>query len=589
MRLVELASSQDGFKTVHFREDLNLIVANRTLDSASTDTRNGVGKSTFVQIIDFLLGANLSSDPEDRLRKLEGGRWEFHLTLKVSNNRLVTVSRSVDDPASVQLTGDVIGIAAATGSQLDSEQSEMELRIGRWKAWLGEQTFGLESASNRWRVPSFRELVPHFVRYRDDAFSVPFETFRRQPPVQVQAQNAYLLGLDWTIAYEWDAYKKRATHVGAVAGLEQDEIGDRLGSLEAERIRRERARDRLSNDIAEFNVLPEYHEIESRVNGISRSLKELTNLNFQDKKLLSSYREATQRETSAGYSRVAELFEEMGVALPGTVVRTLEEVAAFHQAVRSNRSSYLAAEIEKLEVEVARRETQARQLAAAQQQDMRILESAGALEDFAALQQALGRAEAEIVEIGAQIEAIRTLQRSRTELRSELIQLKRRTEIDLAERADRRSGVVGRFSEIFEILYGADADLIVDSGDAGFRFKVRLPRQGSSGEAKMAVFAYDIAVTESLAKGGRGLGFLIHDSTIFDGVDERQIAIALKLAKASATSFGYQYVATINSDDLPFSDAAELDLDLASATILSLTDGEPSGGLLGARIGTAST
>ena len=46
-------------------------------------------------------------------------------------------------------------------------------------------------------------------------------------------------------------------------------------------------------------------------------------------------------------------------------------------------------------------------------------------------------------------------------------------------------------------------------------------------------------------------GFLIHDSTIFDGVDERQRAEALELAASESQAHGFQYICTLNSDDVP--------------------------------------
>jgi uncharacterized protein YydD (DUF2326 family) len=46
-------------------------------------------------------------------------------------------------------------------------------------------------------------------------------------------------------------------------------------------------------------------------------------------------------------------------------------------------------------------------------------------------------------------------------------------------------------------------------------------------------------------------GFLIHDSTIFDGEDERQRAEALELATSESLAQGFQYICTLNSDYVP--------------------------------------
>jgi uncharacterized protein YydD (DUF2326 family) len=45
----------------------------------------------------------------------------------------------------------------------------------------------------------------------------------------------------------------------------------------------------------------------------------------------------------------------------------------------------------------------------------------------------------------------------------------------------------------------------------------------------MQIFFFDLMLTEISLKSGPGPGFLIHDSHLFDGVDERQVAKALQL------------------------------------------------------------
>ena len=56
---------------------------------------------------------------------------------------------------------------------------------------------------------------------------------------------------------------------------------------------------------------------------------------------------------------------------------------------------------------------------------------------------------------------------------------------------------------------------------------------------------------ELATKRGLGPGFLIHDSHLFDGVDERKVAKALQLGAAHAERVGFQYIVTMNSDALP--------------------------------------
>ena len=74
-----------------------------------------------------------------------------------------------------------------------------------------------------------------------------------------------------------------------------------------------------------------------------------------------------------------------------------------------------------------------------------------------------------------------------------------------------------------------------------------------------------------------------HDSHLFDGVDERQVAKALQLGADHAQAIGFQYIVTMNSDALPkdgFREGFDIDAYLLDTR---LTDATESGGLFGLR------
>lgn len=579
MRLIDLTCNKATFRSVRFREGFNLILADRTASSASTDTRNGVGKTTLLQIIDFCLGGTIQKD--DSLAKLKGGDWTFYLTIEVDST-IISIERAVDS-TKIILTGDLF----ESGIVEEREKREVKLGPGQWSEWLGVVHFGLSRrATKRNYEPSFRGLVRHFNRFRKDAYIDPFKTFSSQPPVQVQTENAFLLGLNWEIASEWQEKKDRGKQI-APPGSRDDDSRSTLAELQARRARESSQLHRLGGDISSFRILPEYRNIEDRVNRLTREIREITNQMILTSQEISLYSEQLVVQTSDREDATVErLYTEVGIEFPDHVIRTIGEVRNFHAMVAENRASYLRAELRKLHNRQESRREKLESLEEQRQQDMSILEAHGALEEYALLQQRYGTLAASIALIDGKIAEVLDLRHRGVALKSEILELQETADIDLQDRQTSVSGIISRFSEIFEDLYGEPADLLIDTTQAGYRFRVNLPRRGSTGTNKMGIFAYDMAVAEAWARpvGAKGLGFLAHDSVLFDGVDERQTAEAVAMAAISAESFHYQYILTANSDDLTTEEFDRVGVSLQDYEVLRLTDARVDGGILGIRV-----
>jgi len=58
--LHSLSANKSSFHRVEFTAGLNVILADRSDTSTTKDTRNGLGKSTLIEILDFCLGGRAS-------------------------------------------------------------------------------------------------------------------------------------------------------------------------------------------------------------------------------------------------------------------------------------------------------------------------------------------------------------------------------------------------------------------------------------------------------------------------------------------------------------------------------------------------
>ena len=116
----------------------------------------------------------------------------------------------------------------------------------------------------------------------------------------------------------------------------------------------------------------------------------------------------------------------------------------------------------------------------------------------------------------------------------------------------------------------------------GFRFGVEIERKDSQGVEQMKVFCYDLVLTVLWAEKLVHPGFLVHDSTLFADVDERQKARAIELAARESQEKGFQYIVCLNSDSLPTEDFSK-DFKIDDYVRLRLSDASADTGLLGIR------
>ncbi len=573
-----VTANQPSFNTVRFEPGFNVVLADRTKESTKKDSRNGLGKSTLIEIIHFCLGASARKNQGLVVEALRD--WVFSLDVTLGGKR-VTVRRSVADPSRIELVGDV-------GTwPVEREDGQPVLKIREWRALLGNLLLGLPPEGHGEEyAPSFRSVISYFVRRGRDAYSSPFEHYRKQLLWDRQVNNAFLLGLAWEDSSALQRLKDKEKALKDLAKAAKTGVVEKLfgtvGELEAEKVRLEAQTRRHKESLTSFRVHPQYREIEERSNELTLAIHETSNENVAARQMLSHYQTAITEVPEPEPEEVTRVYEEAGVTLPGVVRRRLEEVQSFHQTLIRNRKSYLTSEIGRIEHEISQREDKIRSLSDERSELLEILRTHGAFEEYSRLQDLHTAIVSQLEEVEIRLRNLKQLEEGRSTLKIEQELLQQRARRDYEERRAQRERAIRFFNENSQALYQAPGKLIIDVGPGGFRFQVEIERSGAEGIESMKIFCYDLMLAQLWSDKSHSPGFLIHDSTLFSGVDERQVAIALERAAAVAEEHGLQYICTLNSDTLPYDEFSE-GFDIEQYVRLRLTDTDVSGSLLGKR------
>jgi len=429
-------------------------------------------------------------------------------------------------------------------------------------------------------------MLPYFVRYRPDAFVEPFKYFGSQKTWQVQLSNAFLLGLDWEKAKHWQQLKDQKTALkalrdaiktGAIAG----ELST-IGELEAEKAQLAERADTQRKALKDFNVLDEYRDIEKEANRLTAEIHRFSNANLVDRRRIEHYQSSIASEQSPADERLEAMYQQAGVVLPDTIKRSLEEARRFNEQIVRNRKTFIKDEIDDLQKNIARRETSLSGLSKERQELLSILGEHGALDELVKLQERHAATQQELEAVQIRIDQLRQMATRSDEIKVEVVDLKKSAVADYEERRAVWTKALKLFSTFSEELYEKPGRLVIDIDDTGYKFDVEIEGSPSEGIGKMKIFCYDLALISFARERGLGIDFLIHDSTIFDGVDPRQRAHAIELAAAEAEKSGFQYILTLNRDALPEADFSQ-DFDVDEHACLRLTDTDPSGSLMGFR------
>jgi len=566
-------SSLPGFKGLEFRSGLNVLIAQKEAGATDKQTRNRAGKTSLIEIIHFLTGADVGKDSIFRSDALINET--FGMIFDLGNER-VTAERSGKDRSKLSVRG---------GSFLDGKT---RLSNTDWTTLLGERMFGLHDlADNEGYTPTFRLLFAYFARRQHSgAFTTPEKQATMQQTGYYQLALLYLLGLDWQIASAWQKVRDREKNLAELrkaAGT--GAFGSIIGKASDLRTQVTVAGARLKEmqaALSDFRVLPQYAELESEANQLTHRLNDLSNANVLDAGTIRDLETAMRSETPPPVNELESVYAEVGVSLPGLAIKRYDEVRSFHESVIRNRRDYLAGELEAAQQRIAAREEERRRLDERRAEVMSLLHSHGALDQFAKLQAETARKEAEVESLRQRFAAAEQLEGTKNELDMERNRLTLRLRRDFAEQKERLSEAILAFEETSERLYESAGSMTIEETSNGPQFQFPMQGSRSKGIKNIQIFCFDMMLMRICAKRGMGPRFLVHDSHLFDGVDGRQVVSALRVGAATAEELGFQYIITMNEDDA-FKETAEgFDVHDHALPVV-LTDAKDDGGLFGFR------
>lgn len=545
-----ISSDLRTFKTVIFHDGLNILLADKSPNSSDGYTRNSAGKSSLIEIVQFLMGANATKDSLPKHPKLE--QYTFTGEFRISGHN-IKASRKGADAGKILISSE------------DAQRIRIETKVAKdgtvyvsndvWKSALGYHMFGMPiDAWQRKNSPTFRQLFPYFARRAGSGgYERPEKTWANASRADYQINLSYLFGLDWTVPADLEAVREREKQLTelrkASKGGAFDHLVGTVAELRPKLALGEEKVTKLRSEIERFEVSDTYRELSDEAAAARTEMLRLELKAVALKDNIEHLTNALNSQVPPVVSNVARLYEAIGIQLPDVARRRFEDVAAFHTSVIRNRKAYLETEITEARAQLASGGARSRQLSDRRSEILTFLQGKGALEDFTLLQSRLAEAEAETESLRQRYEAATMLEGKATELEIDRANIKRRLQSDHAERKARIDESIIVIGKLIADLYDdRTGEFQVSVTNNGPEFSISIQGDRGGGISNIEIFCFDIALFTAAAKRLGGPGFLIHDSHLFDPVDERQIARAVSLGAEYADATNGQYIVALNSD-----------------------------------------
>lgn len=580
MILHKLTANKESFQPVEFTEGLNVLLAEKAASSGKNDTRNGVGKTTLVEILLFCLGGQATKGKGVVQEAIQS--WVFTLEMTLKGAR-VKVSRAVADPQHIRVDGNIDGWSVRPDHTELTGVSVYE--TSRWLTLLGWALFDLDPSVNAQSDhPVPRGLLSCFIRNGQPAYRNVDSHDLTGVDGKEKVNLAYLLRLDWEFIGKIKELKESLKDLRTTKkGVQDKSLFEVAGSPEEIRVEQSRIQaeiDELKKALSTRNFASQYERLQDRINELTRDTLSLTSQIAAEKRKLGLFQNAIRTEQDASPETIEGLYKETGFAFPESLRKNLVDVQTFHEQIIVNRKSFLGGEISRLTDEIKTLSQERDEKSKRKGELTAQLEAQDIYTELVKHQERLAELNSLNNRHEQWLKDIEGLDQRIKDLDAEIGRTRTAAADDFGERKSILDQFFNDFSSFTAELYGKPGSLFILPEKDDYSFTVEMEKRGSDGVRQMGIFCFDLALLKTQDRFGREVSFLVHDTPLFDAVDDRQRALALEIADRETRAMHGQYICTMNSDKVPRNDFSK-EFNFDSHVVRTLSDAKPSDSLLG--------
>ncbi|MDK6906648.1 ABC-three component system protein [Actinotignum timonense] len=564
MFLHNLGSSDERFKQLNFHDGLNIVLADKTAESTSGDSRNGAGKTSFIRILRYLLGGNL----DQSLKIPQLFQHSFWANLGLDS---ATKTTRIERPVSPQTKVFIDGSSTA---------------VAEWRRELAK----LCSLPTDTKYPTVGQLFGQLAR---DYFADPLKTYRVESDWESGIRIGFFLGFSPELLGKASAIValeknrralQKAMSDGAFGNIHLSE-----SELRADLAQAREKRSRLESHLSVFRVDEQYADHQQEANRLSHAIRDLNDegLSLEQRKRDIELTIAEEHPPVAEAVRLKQLekmYAEIGITLPEATTRRFSDVVAFHASVIRNRKLYLESELQSVNRRLEEINSERQNLDQERARVMKLLQDSMALETFRHAQHELTEVDTRVSNLEQKLEFVQSVTKTKLHIRSMEAEAEAGLRTEIEDLGPRLEAALVLFQKLGEEIYtDRKVSLLIEVTNKGtLKVIPKIDGDASAGIQGVKTFLLDMVCVVTAIPLGRAPRILVHDSQLFDSMDDRQVASCLNIGARLADQIGFQYIVTLNSDRLTAAENEGFERRNYAIDPV-LTDAGETGGLFGFR------
>jgi uncharacterized protein YydD (DUF2326 family) len=554
--LEELYSETDLLKDVIFRPGINIILG-KYAHSKQESGINGIGKSSLIRLIDYLL----LSDGADKIFSNEkyAFLWEEGHTATL---KLKILGETHYIHRSFGKKKNLVGFGKSANQLVDYDLREL-------RSILLGKLFPITNELVQYEGERFRTLFNFFIKddldQRQRKDPLDFTYFRTI--AERLAYNFFLLDIPNRAIFACGAQIKLYSEKNSLVKSLQEKIqistGKKTEEFKSERVAIEQRVTLLEKSLRDYKFLEKYKDIEANLSGLNDSINERLKALHSMSRKLKRLRDLNEGPNTINVADIHAMFRELSDTFASLVEKKLEEIITFKQSLFENRKrqnlereKQIVAAIQRIEADISLLENQRAAL-------LHQLEEKGELD-------CITNTYEELVSEKIALEKNVLLLRQIDDINVDMQQIDIRIseeKIAIYHAIQQSEEMLDELRSLFrEIIENAILLRTAHEGSAYFdistiasrnrnqlpiNVKVEVPKSDALGRFNLKLVAYDLLVFLHAARTGRQLPrFLVHDG-VYHGTSRRTTTDTLNFIQRQSQLYpGIQYIVTFNEDEL---------------------------------------